>query len=493
MRSIINPQHLAITMLSIALAGCGGSGGSGSDNNATNNQGSSTQQDQNQAINNEADSLWNSTDDSGVSTNDRDPNLDANNTQREELSLAINDEANSLWHLDEIRQEAAKNRSAQSDALAKATQSTLNYTFEAPPPSPVSRPGQLLNLPDPANKARYSITDRSWPDSFGKMNISLWSQDKLAAFSLTIDDNHTGDHHFWYEMADLYSWRWTWFIIANQVGWGPHDHWGHWQQALDKGHDVQTHTYSHLCDALFYTYREYRQSQAVINQNLNGAKVITMAYPFGIHSNKKGSPCASLDTSRTANSRSEAAKHFIAARDVYGALSNPAKIDYMKVPSISAARNFFNDAASWAYFDSILDSSSPNFRTWYSTHFHGVYGDKQKDEVRRVLAHIKSKESDVWVGTFTDVAQYAQEYATAKLSDIQVNNSSISFNLKDEMNDDWFDQPLTVKIRLPDNWQGSVNATQDGNTLNTNSVTNNGHAYALVDAVPDGGIVNVSF
>lgn len=411
---------------------------------------------------------------------------------------AIDDEAESLWHLENHRDDpqdaatvAAVNEMSRRHA-ARLARSTGDYSFEPPPATPVSRPGKLLNIPA-VTAPRFTVADRDWPVNAGDLSISMWSQDKLAAFSLSIDDNHVQDHAFWQEQADLYGWNWTWFVIANQVGWASHDHWGHWQKTLDDGHDIQTHTYSHLCDALFYTYREYRQSQAVINQNLDGANVVTMGYPFGVHTNKAGSPCATLDTARTANDRAEAAKHFLAARDVYGALSHPGRIDYMKVPSVSAARNFFNAAAHWANFDSALDSSSNNYRTWYVSHFHGLYGDANKQYVRDVLAYVKTKETDVWVGTFTEVAKYGQEYATAGLSNVQVNAANVQFELKDEMNDVWFNEPLTVKLRLPDGWSGSVAATQDGAAIPARVVQHGGQAYALVDAVPDQGLVVVGF
>ena len=418
----------------------------------------------------------------------------------EELEIAIAAEAISLEEIatlanrpvtTEQRAEAATMTHVHRERMAFRTSG--DYSFEAPPPSPVSRAGQLLNLPA-VTSPRFTVTDRDWPSTTNTPSIAMWSQDKMAAFSLTIDDNHVKDHPFWYEMADLNGWKWTWFIIANQVGWGSHDHWGNWQEALDKGHDIQTHTYSHLCDAIFYTYREYRQSQAVINKNLDGAKVVTMAYPFGINTNKNGSPCAPLDTERTANDRDEAAKHFLAVRDVYGALSHPARIDYLKVPSVSSARNFFDETRPWAYFDSVLDASSANWRTWYSAHYHGLYTDAEKDDVRNVLAHIKSNEADVWVGTFTEVAKYAQEYATAKLSNIQTTANRVTFEIKDEMNDDWFDEPLTVKIRLPDSWDESfVTATQAGVATAASSIEHEGTHYALIDAVPDKGTVVVEF
>ena len=417
----------------------------------------------------------------------------------EDHQAAINAETISIEHLAHTANEPeTEEQRLVAEKLTLRHQIRLgrlsgDYSFSPPPATPRSRPNQLLNLPA-VSAPRFTVTDRDWPATFGEMSVAMWSQDKLAAFSLTIDDNHVRDHAFWYEMAEQYGWKWTWFVIANQVGWASHDHWGHWQEAVDKGHDIQTHTYSHLCDALFYTSREYRQSQAVINQNLDGAEVVTMAYPFGVNTNKNGSPCVSLDTSRTANDRDEAAKHFLAARDVYGALSHPARLDFMKVPSVSSARNFFDASRPWAYFDSVFDASSNNWRTWYSAHFHGLYNEAQKQGVRDVLAHVKTREDDVWVGTFTQIAKYAQQYASSEFSGIQITANSLRFELKDEMNDQWFNEPLTVKVRLPDGWSGlSVNATQSGAALPAQAIQHDGAYYALVDVVPDRGVVDLSF
>jgi len=111
-----------------------------------------------------------------------------------------------------------------------------------------------------------------------------------------------------------------------------------------------------------------------------------------------------------------------------------------------------------------------------------------------VLAHVKDRENDVWVGTFTEVAKYGQQYASATLSNVETTDSSISFDLTDQMNDDWFDQPLTVKVRLPDDWAGSgVTATQDEQGIATQLVEYNGANYVLVDAIPDRGSVDISF
>lgn len=415
----------------------------------------------------------------------------------EDRLAALYDQADSLWYLENERaKRLAEGEAAPENTLLNTPQSKRevgDYSFIQPPVPPVSKPGQLLNLPDPGATPRFTVTGLQWPTNVGDLSISMWAKDKIAAFSLTIDDNHVQDHAFWYEMSEQYGWKWTWFLIANQIGWSSADHWGHWQKAVDKGHEAQSHGQTHLCDALFYTFREYRQSQVEIERSLANAKVRTLAYPFGINTDKRGSPCEPLTSERTKNSRAEAAKYFLAVRDVYGALTNPAKIDYLKVPSVSSSRNFLNPQAPWAYFDSVFNPASANYRTWYVVHYHNVPNDTVKNEVRQVLSHLKEVEDKVWIAPFTQVAQYGQEYATAQLTNIQRTANSVSFQLKDQMNDAWFDQPLTLKMRLPDAWNGNLSVQQNSVSRAARMVVNQGKTYALFEVIPDRGLVTVTY
>lgn len=401
--------------------------------------------------------------------------------EEQDQAAAFNDISTSLWRLEK------KLESAETTSDAPLTRSINAATTRSITQPPRSRPGQLLNLPE-TSTPRFEVKDREWPSEYGKPSICLWSQDKLAAFSLTIDDNHVEDHPFWLEMAQQFGWKWTWFLIVNKIGW-IHEGWDDWQKLVDLGHDIQSHTYSHMCDALLYTQREYLQAITIINERLQNTNTVTLAYPFGYRTNKLGSPCECIK--RSQNDRAEAAKYHLAARDVVGALQAPNKVDFMKVPSVSAYRNFFNTNAHWAFFDSVLDKNSRNWRAWYCGHMHHVPTESAKNEVRKVLNHVKSKEQDVWVGSFTQVAKYAQEYATARLEDVRSREGEVRFDLKDDMYDQWFDEPLTIKIRLEANWNGKAQATQAGKTIPSRVIQHQNVDYVLVNAVPDQGLVTV--
>ena len=75
-------------------------------------------------------------------------------------------------------------------------------------------PLQKRNLPAPAGP-RFTITDRVWPTDHGQADVCLWDDDKLAALSVTIDDNWVSDHTFWKSLTEKYGFHFTWFVMVN--------------------------------------------------------------------------------------------------------------------------------------------------------------------------------------------------------------------------------------------------------------------------------------
>ena len=63
---------------------------------------------------------------------------------------------------------------------------------------------QKMNL-DPTSGERFTLTDIVWPANIGDANVCLWSGDKIAAASLTIDDNIENDHEWWLSMQQIYN------------------------------------------------------------------------------------------------------------------------------------------------------------------------------------------------------------------------------------------------------------------------------------------------
>ena len=132
-------------------------------------------------------------------------------------------------------------------------------------------------------------------------------------------------------------------------------------------------------------------------------------------------------------------------------------------------------------------------RGWCATLHHFIHHGRPPEEVAESVAKSEAKldnlakyKDRIWIDTFPAVAKYGQERDTATLKTVSSDAKRIALSLADRMDDTLFDEPLTLKVRLPDAWT-SVRATQGGKPVAARIVEHDGAAYALVDAIPDRG------
>ena len=339
---------------------------------------------------------------------------------------------------------------------------------------------KLNCLTKPPEKARFAVTDKVWPSEHGQAHLCLWHNDRLAAFSFTIDDNCAPDHPWWIEQAETYGFKITWFIITGRAStggyWGT---WDGWNKLRAAGHDIQSHTVTHLHPEK-PEWRsvnwEYADSIRQIEENMPGHKVLTLAYPGGKQSKM--------------NSREIAAKYYIAGRGTRGVLNGPNKIDYFNV-SATGSLHVNNDVkAQWANVRNLLDKAryrGMHYRGWGVFLSHGVKAP-QKEALAKLFDYIKANREKLWLGTFTDVARYGQQRDTATLKVSNADDAEVRFKLTDTVDDKLFDYPLTVKVRVKDTWQ-TVAATQGDKAVEAKVIEHDGGKFALVQAIPDRGEV----
>ena len=336
---------------------------------------------------------------------------------------------------------------------------------------------QLSNLNEEKPEKRFEVQDRTWPANPGEAEICLWKDDKIAAVTFTVDDNCSPDVPWWLEMGDKYGIRITWFIITKNVGgngWG--GTWELWKEVLDKGHEVQSHTHTHLHNELPEWESiawEYTKSKSMIEENLPGTRVRVLAYPGGKNSGL--------------NDREVAAKTYAGARAVTGTLVPVNLIDYMGVRAVTET-SFNNPAAKWADLQRILDPADKVFRTWAILIYHGM---KDKTMDRPLFVYLQENKESLWFATFSEASLYGQQGDTATLKVTENTASQIAFTLQDRMDDKVFDLPLTVKVRMPASWT-TASGQQAGNPVDVMVVEHDGARFALVQAVPDRGPVSIS-
>ncbi len=360
--------------------------------------------------------------------------------------------------------------------------------------SVVSAGERRFNLAEqPPKGGRFKTpADLVWPANPGEGDVCLWADDRMAALSITIDDNCAPDHQWWLERAEEFDLPLTWFLITGKVGGrnaGFDGTWDKYRELADAGHSIQSHTTDHNSNhnaGRQLTEEElvpmYRDSQSAVNGEISGRKCLALAYPRG--------EC----------NRDVAARFYIAARGTVGVPNSANAIDYMCTNLGGISR---------AAVEMILDGHTELGPKWlgpkaylkrgwtvglYHLVAHGKTPEEQAEgraKAYEELKYVGERRAELWCGTFVDVAKYGQERDTAKLAVESADASKIVFSLTDDMKDDVFDYPLTVKFRLPDDWT-DVKAVQGGKPVKAEFIRHDGAPYALVHAVPDRGATELT-
>lgn len=314
---------------------------------------------------------------------------------------------------------------------------------------------------------------RTWPASHGEALISLWSDDAIGTLSITIDDNTQPDHAWWQAQGKAYGLRFTWFVITDKVVGNYGGTWPGFAALVADGHDVQSHTVSHLSGS--YTIdEEYKLSQQAIEKNLPNVRALTLAYPGGTHPIQ--------------NDPKLAASYYIGARGTTGQNNKIGSTNYMMVNSISGQLNLATD--HWAGLPNVViknPAQAKSFRAWHCIHYH-LLTDAAKSEAITGFKWIVAHQPDLWVGLFREVVQYGRERESATLTVPSVTSDQIVVDVTDTLDDGLFDFPLTVKVGLDTSWS-SATATQNGKPVTLQIVQHAGKPFALVSAVPDRGPV----
>lgn len=341
---------------------------------------------------------------------------------------------------------------------------------------------------DATVSSRFTVTDKVWPTNVGEADVCLWNDDKLSAFTLTIDDNNEQDIPFWKTMINTYGFNFTWFVTTEAA---PQYNVQNWSLFNDlavlgsqvNGHDDRNWYNSPGAGETNPTDAEYlarlQATQTKVNTEVTSGNngCLTYAYPFG------------------EGNEVEARKIFISIRGVNGVLNKVDKVNYLDVNSISSNYIYGDDASRDTYILPLMNTTSTlygvNFyRGWGSTHFHSVGGAANETKVDEFMQYLADK-PDLWVAGYTEVAQYSQSFATHNLTVDNVAVTEIKFTLTDDMLNSAFYLPLTVKIRIDNSWV-NASAIQNGVSVDSEIITNGGNKYALVKAVPDAGQVTLT-
>jgi hypothetical protein len=141
-----------------------------------------------------------------------------------------------------------------------------------------------------------------------------------------------------------------------------------------------------------------------------------------------------------------------------------------------------------------VDTVVAHDNIWLVLVFHGIddigWEPLTGENLEEYFKYIQSKEDNIWVATFGDVARYVRERMNA---DVKTNNdkNKITVNLTHSLDSSMYDLPLTLKTYISPSWK-VVTVKQNDKTQKVSSEQDAGGTYILYGALPNNGSIEIS-
>lgn len=141
-----------------------------------------------------------------------------------------------------------------------------------------------------------------------------------------------------------------------------------------------------------------------------------------------------------------------------------------------------------------VDTTAGQKNIWLVLVIHGVDGigweALTSQDIDEYFRYIKSKENDLWVATFGDVARYMRERMDSEVNSSE-NKERITVRLTNSLDKSMYDLPLTLKTVVRPDWKEVI--VKQGNeskripTQKTGTTT-----FVQYQALPDAGIIEIT-
>lgn len=255
-----------------------------------------------------------------------------------------------------------------------------------------------------------------------------------------------------------------------------------------KGYEFASHTVTHAHLAILDTANmgyELRKSKAEILKHLGPKYTFSAEVPFGIEDKrvmKFGFPI--YDALR--NSMPEPWMTEINR----GYKEQPGKSDkeYVQWQRGPLSKTPFSLMTSW------VDTSVAHDNIWLVLVFHGIddigWEPTPHQKLQQYFEYIKSKENEIWVGTFGNVARYVRERMSSKVK-VYHEKNKISITLTHSLDPKKYDEPLTLKTYVPSDWQ-SVSVVQNKENNNVVAKKDSRGLYVLYQVFPNDGKIELT-
>ncbi len=299
---------------------------------------------------------------------------------------------------------------------------------------------------------------------------------KKAAVSITFDDSILDAAQYYDVLFENYNIHGTACMVAD---WVLEDDIDAWQTLFDNGNiDIANHSKAHEIK-----YDENSPSAEVLEGDITGGynklkqmfpdeKILAFAPPW---------------TRTTSASLEETQKYHIASRKGGGGYvsADLSGTDWFYLPGFVVDHSMSAEALNAKIDTAITDGK------WFITLMHGIgEGTYNIDKTvcDEFFGYIGSKNDEIWAGSLNEVIQYIYERQNASVGYNDFEDGKLSIFVRDTLDDELFNFPLTLKVNVPDSWT-NIKVTQGDVTEELNTFTQNGKRYVYLNAVPDNGDV----
>jgi peptidoglycan/xylan/chitin deacetylase (PgdA/CDA1 family) len=303
--------------------------------------------------------------------------------------------------------------------------------------------------------------------------VATWRGFTKAAVSYTFDDGLPNQYTIAIPMLNEFGFQATFFEV---IDWSPN--WSSFQQAVNKGHEIGSHTLSHphlgtLSDSLQKI--ELKNSQEYINSHIYGQECRTIAYPF----------CEPSVDSITR-------KYYFAARHCQGNIEKTTPVDFMNISSIVCGN--LGAVNSTDGFNLQVNTAA-NSKGWVVYLIHALdtdngYSPLSSTVLRQSLEYLDANRDKFWVSTFGNVAKYIRERNCVSVHQLEMYADSFLVEVQDTMDNSIFNYPISIRYPLPLSWPSAA-AFQNGHSIPTSIMLVDTNKFIVFDAVPDSGTVLV--
>ncbi|HEU5366736.1 MAG TPA: polysaccharide deacetylase family protein [Hanamia sp.] len=141
-----------------------------------------------------------------------------------------------------------------------------------------------------------------------------------------------------------------------------------------------------------------------------------------------------------------------------------------------------------------IDTSLAHNNIWLVLVFHGIddigWEPTTHQKLQEYFEYVKSKENNIWVAPFGEVARYVRERMDAKVKTNDEKNK-ITVDLAHSLDHQTYDLPLTLKTYVSPHWK-KVLVKQNGKVQSIVSLTDADGSYILYKAIPNKGMIIIS-